>query len=1021
MKYSIIWRKGNPQLIRKMKVPVLAIMLGICTAFAASAEITDIPVSQQQQTGEVRGRVVDAQNEPLIGVSIQLKGTGTGTITDMDGNYNLQAPQGGTLVFSYVGYATQEIVVNSQNVSVRLIEDTQTLEEVVVVGYGTQKKSEITAAVSSLKEEDFNMTTAASSALELAMGRIPGLVITNMNQGDPRSSIDIQIRGTSSMRGSNSPLIVIDGVPGGDLSLIPPEDITSINVLKDASAAAIYGTRGSNGVILITTKRGNTGGGEMKSTFEYSSRISHDYIYREPDMLTADEYREYMQSGAYNSGMMHDFGESTDWQGLLTNKNNVSHTHNLAMSGGTRTSNYRASIYYRTFDPIAIESESQNWGARLNVNHLGLNDRLEVQLNFNSDFRERNGVGRNDEWEQAAQRNPTEPSKDENGVWLEDAAYNSVNPLARYSTMDDVTSRGSWLLSSRATLTVIEGLKVSMLASWQQSNETRNQYYERASKTSKDSYAGGGYARKWSEKDVRQVVEFTVDYSKIFNDIHSFNVIAGHGYEYEVEENFDAYNTGFMTDHFQTNNLGAGTGITSGNISYANMASAKRDNRLGSFFGRINYTLQDKYLFSATLRYDGSSRFGENHRWGTFPALSAGWIISQEDFMKDLGFINYLKLRAGYGVTGNMPNSERSDDYSYMITMGTPANTDQRMKYPINGSWQQSYGPVRNPNPNLKWEEKREFNFGLDFSLLKDRIGGTIDIYKRTTVDIIDSYNAPMPPMVLSSILTNVGSMSNRGIEIGLNGKIINKRNFKYDANFTFTYQKNILESLSSDLYKATYKEWQGLPAPGALGNAFRSQEGEPTGQFYGKRFAGFTDEGKWMFYKKDGKAVTLSEILPEDLTYIGNGTPKYQVSLNNTFRYKNFDLSFMFRGKFGFKILNTKEMFFGNLNWLPNNVLKSAITKHTELQDAPQYSDYYLENGNFVKLQNMSLGYNFSLNSKWVRSLRAYASWSNCFTLTGYSGTTPELRDTGFITGYDARGFFPATSSLMFGVNVGF
>ena len=978
------------------------------------------------QTVQIRGTVTDrVSGETIIGANIMETGTTNGTVTDIDGNYTLSVQRNANLRVSSIGYITQDVrVPNTQNpvINIQLAEDIQLLEEVVVVGYGTQRRSEITASVASISEENFNTTVASASALELVMGRIPGLLITNSSGTDPRQTTNIQIRGTSTMRGTTTPLIVIDGVPGStdNLNLIPPEDITNVSVLKDAAAAAIYGTRGANGVILITTKKGRVAG-EIRSTFDYATTMSHSYIYNRPRMLTGEEYREYMQSGGYNAGMLHDYGDITDWQDLLTNKNNFTHTHNLSMRGGTLNNNYRASIYYREFDPIGIESNQSNWGARMSVSHLGLNDRLDVQLNLNADFRERNENGSGDMWEQAAQRNPTEPAKDENGKWLEDAAYNSVNPLARYSTEEDLSSRASWMLSQTATLTVIEGLKVSLLTSWSQYNQTQNQYRERESKRSQDTYNGGGYARKYSTKNVEQVMEMKVDYSKIFNDVHSVNVIAGHSYEYRVQESFNVYNSGFVTDAYKYNYLQSGTGIASGNTTYANVESSKRDNKLAAFFGRVNYAYDEKYLLSATVRMDASSRFGENYRWGTFPAVSAGWVLSKEEFMKSIDFVNFLKLRVGYGITGNLPSDGGNElgisgNYAYMITMGTTN------RYPINGVWYPSYGPARNPNPNLKWEEKREFNVGLDFTIFKNRISGTLDVYNRNTVGMIDNYNAQIPPMILTSITTNVGNMRNQGVELGINAKIINNRTFQYDVNYTFTHQKNVLVSLSNDMYKATYREWQGLPSPGALGNAFRTEEGSSTGQFYGKRFAGFDSEGKWLFYNRFDEIVPLSGMVPEDLTYIGNGNPKFQMSLNNNFKYKQFDLSLFFRGKFGFDILNTKEMYFGNTNWFPNNVLKSAITKHTELRDAPQYCDYYLEKGDYVKLATMTLGYNFNIkNRTWVRSLRAYASWQDVFTLTKYTGTTPELRDTGFTPGYDGRGFFPVTSSVMFGLNVGF
>ncbi|MDR1723294.1 MAG: SusC/RagA family TonB-linked outer membrane protein [Tannerella sp.] len=960
----------------------------------------------------VTGTVVDDIGETVVGANIVEKGTTNGVITDAGGKFSLTvAGSNSVLLVSYIGYATQEVAVgNKTELIITLMEDTKALEEVVVVGYGTQKRSEVTAAVSTLTNKDFNTTAAASSVMELAKGKLAGVVITNVDGGDPRSGASIQIRGINTLIGSTSPLVVIDDVPGGSLDLLRPEDIESFNVLKDASAAAIYGTRGSNGVIIITTKKAQRN--IMRTTFDYSGYVSHDYVYNSPEILTAEEYRAYMQAGGYNSNLMVDFGKSTNWPDLLTDKNNMSQNHNLSMTGGNSKTNYRASIYFRDVNPIAIESDQSNWGGRLNINHTGLNDRLNVQLTVSTDMRSRNNVGENGAWEQVSQRNPTEPAKDEDGEWLEDGAYNSYNPLARYSTRENYSTRTTWLGTGKVTLTVLEGLKVAVRGSWQQYDNITRGYYYRDSKTSQDSYQGGGYASKSWSGDIRRTIESTVDYARTFNEIHSFNAIVGHSYEYHVDESFNAYNSVFLTDAFKDNNLGNGTGMTLG-TSYFGMGSSKSDDKLAAFFGRINYVLNSKYQLSATLRHEGSSRFGRDKRWGNFPAVSAGWIISKESFMDGIDFINNLKLRAGVGVTGNIPSS----NYLYMTTLGTGG------QYPVaGGTWYQTYGPARNPNTDLQWEEKQEWNIGLEYAILKDRIKGTIDFYTRRTKNLLDSYNAQLPPFVLSTVYTNVGTISNKGIELGINATPVETRDFGWDINATFFYQKNILESLSDEIYKATYKEWGSLPSPGALGNAIRTEEGKSLGGFYGKRFAGFNENGQWLFYNKANEVVTLSEVKPEDLTYIGNGIPKYYASLGNTLRYKGLDLTIFLRGKFDYQILNLKELYFGNLNWLPNNVLKSATTKHAELHDAPQYSDYYLENGDFVKIDNITLGYNFKFKpNDWVRSLRVYVSAQNLATFTSYSGVTPEVQDTGFTVGMENRSFFPATSTVMFGINFGF
>jgi TonB-linked SusC/RagA family outer membrane protein len=965
-----------------------------------------------QQGVVITGTVADETNEPLTGVSIAVKGTQKGAVTDVNGKYELTVSgTDAVLVFSYIGYITQEVLVgNKRVISLNLSENIREIDEVVVVGYGTQKRSEVTAAVSTLRSKDFNTTVASSSVLELAKGKLPGVVITNAYGSDPRQGASIQIRGIGTMRSTTSPLIVIDDVPGGDLSLLRPEDIESFNVLKDASAAAIYGTRGSNGVIIISTKKAQRG--QTKPVFNYSTYFSHEYIDRQPDILTADEYRSYMQSGAYNSNLMVDHNASTNWPGLLSDNSNLSQNHNLSMQGGNASTGYRMSVYYRDVQPIAVESNQSNWGGRVSINHTGLNDRLNVLVNVNTDHRTRNEVGETGAWEQVSQRNPTEPARDENGNWLEDNAFNSWNPLARYQTKEDYSTRTTWLGTGRVSLSLIDGLKIALRGSWQQYDNARRQYQTRDSKTSIDSYQGGGRAQRWWSSDIRRTIETTIEYTKRFNEIHSLNAIAGHSYEYHVSEDFNAWNSGFLTDAFTYNNLDNGTGKTLG-TNYFGMGSGKSDDKLAAIFGRVNYVLMDKYQLSATLRHEGSSRFGSDKRWGNFPAVSAGWVISKEKFMENIDVVNNLKLRAGLGVTGNIPGS----NYIYMTTLGTGG------QYPVvGGTWYQTYGPARNPNPNLQWETKQEWNIGVDYSILKDRISGTIDVYNRRSKDLIDEYNAQLPPFVLSSVWTNVGTISNKGIEIGVNAVPVETKNFSWEASATFFYQQNKLESLSNDVYKATYRTWYGLPSPGALGDAIRTEEGESLGGFYGKRFAGFDDNGKWQFYNKDNEVVSLSEVKPEDLTYIGNGIPKYYASLSNTFRYKNFDLTVFFRGKFGFQILNLKELYFGNLNWLPNNVLQTATTKHADLHDAPQYSDYYLEKGDFVKLDNITLGYNVKIKpNDWVRTLRIYVSGQNLATFTKYSGITPEVQDTGFETGIEGRNFFPSTSTLMFGINFGF
>jgi hypothetical protein len=441
------------------------------------------------------------------------------------------------------------------------------------------------------------------------------------------------------------------------------------------------------------------------------------------------------------------------------------------------------------------------------------------------------------------------------------------------------------------------------------------------------------------------------------------------------------------------------------------MASYKDDNTLIAFFGRVNYSLDNKYFIQGLLRHEGSSKFGANNKWGNFPAVSAGWTLSNEEFMSGLREINNLKLRVGYGVTGNqgIPN------YQSLITLSTGG------VYPQNGVYYQTYGAARNPNRDLKWEKKAELNLGLDFGILSNRITGSIDVYNRKTIDLLYNYFVPQPPFIQDRLFTNVGSITSKGVEVLISALVISQKDFSWSLDFTGNSQNNKLSSLSNQLFKANFLEFGGLPSPGNLGAAIRISEGSNIGDFYGKRFASFTEDGKWQFIRYNGTIAGISALNDSDRVVIGNGIPKYQAAISNKLTYKGFDLTIFLRGKFKFDILNTKDLYFGNKKWLPNNLLKSAITKHNALNDAPQYSNYYLEKGGFVKLDNLTLGYNFKFNNDYIKRCYLYLTGRNLLTLTKYSGIDPELEDTGFTAGIDNRGFYPRTKSWTLGLNITF
>lgn len=962
----------------------------------------------------IRGRILDELGKSIPGATVLLKGTSnTGTVTDANGAFTLNVPDGsGTLVVSSIGFTAQEVAINDRSsIDVTLKTDVKSLSEVVVVGYGTQRRAEVTSAVSTVKVEDFNQG-GVRSPLDLIQGKVAGLTITRTQGNNPNAGASIQLRGIVSVNGDQSPLIVIDGIPGGNLDLLQQDDIASFDVLKDGSAAAIYGTRANAGVILITTKKGQSG----PPRFDYSTYVQREVVNRRPRFLTADEWRAYRTDPSnLKAAQMPDLGASIDWYNLLINKNNLSQYHNMALSGGNAASNYRASVYYNAADPITLQNERKQYGGRLSMFQRGLNDRLSAQVNLATNLSKGNLLGgQGGDFENAIGRNPTQPVYNPNGTFYEEGS--TTNPIGRLTQERNRRDQVTTSADARLSLEPIDGLRISAFGSYIRDTWNDNEYRRSDSRFSQigtlngTAVNGTGYGYKRNRIQNNYAFEPTAEYSRTIANDHTIRALAGYSYQYGTVEDFSAGNSGFLNNIFEENNLGAGNFLQLGKSS---LSSFKEDNTLVAFFGRLNYSYKDKYLAQVILRREGSSRFGVNNKFGNFPAASVGWAISQEDFMKSLPFINSLKLRAGYGVTGNqgIPN------YQSLVRLSTGnqyLNDD--------GIWRQTYGPSNNPNPDLRWERKAEFNVGLDFALFGNRLSGTLDVYNRRTTDLLGSFNTQLPPYIQSTLFTNVGTIDNNGVELSLTGTVMKKENFSWSMDLIASTQSNKLASFSNDVFKVTFLNFGDIGGFGALGNAIRTIEGGPLGSFYGKRFAGFTTEGKWLFYKATGEAVTADKIVPnDDYAYIGNGIPKYYASWTNRFQYKNLDLTLFFRGKFKYDILNLQQVFFGNKVYLPNNVLQDAITRNNQVNDALQFSDYYLEKGDFVKLDNVTLGYNFKFTTKTVRNLRLYVTSRNLATITGYRGVDPEVKDTGLDAGIDGRGFYPRTQSYTAGLQIGF
>ncbi|WP_443944435.1 SusC/RagA family TonB-linked outer membrane protein [Pedobacter sp. AW1-32] len=989
-----------------------------------AAAPTKASATPADSTGQktITGVVLDEKKIGLPGVGIKIKGKTGGSVTQEDGKFSIKVGSATDILeFSYIGYQPKSMPAGSgaTPLAVTMVpSESQKLDEVVVVGYGTMKTKEVTSSVAHVDTAQFRQS-GARSPLDLVQGKVAGLNLTRTGGSNPNSAVNVQLRGATSVQGSSAPLFVIDGIPGGNPDLLQQDDILSVDVLKDGSGAAIYGTSANAGVILITTKKGKPGAPQ----FSYSSYIRKEFIQNRLDFLNAGEFRDLINSGRLETI---DYGGNEDLYGSLINKDNLSQNHNLSLSGGTEKTNYRASVNYRDLQGIGLQNGRKEYSARLNVNQKGLNDKLNVQMNLATNFNNANTLGGSgldqdlvvggSGWEEELTKNPTKRIYNPDGSFYYDTQ--STNQFAR---LQQGTSKRKQQTSSadiKADIELAKGLKGSIFGSVQRDSYIDSEWASVFSERSIEDadYPGGGYASKGNFLSQNFAFEPTLQYNTVINEKHSISAVAGYSYRYNVEEGQFASNRGFINDKFHEDNLTTGIALTDGR---AVMTSFKNDNTLIAFFGRINYALNNKYLLQLILRREGSSRFGVNNKWGSFPAVSLGWNISDEDFMKNVKWVNYLKLRAGYGVTGN---SGFANNASRVVLGG-----GGRYLYP-DGSYRETYGPTTNANPDLKWETKRELNIGADFTLFNSRLTGAIDVFNRTTKDLLDIYTTPQPPYALSTIYANVGQISSKGIELALSYKAIQGKDFTFSMDFTGSTLSNKLDTYSNDVFSVLSKTFAPIGGSGDLGDAITTYQGGALGEFWGKRFAGFDADGKWLFYNRNGAAVYNDQINNSkdpnvtDLARIGNAIPKYYASYTANFTYKNWDFRVFLRGKFDYQILNTTALTYGNPSIIGSNYLKSAFTKYSQINDTFMYSDYYLENGTNVKIDEVTIGYNFKLKTKVIRNLRVYATGQNLVTLTGYTGNDPDfVLDTGLGPGVDNRNAYPSTRSFLFGLNLGF
>ncbi|MGE5419325.1 MAG: SusC/RagA family TonB-linked outer membrane protein [Chloroflexota bacterium] len=961
--------------------------------------------------------VVSSQDEgPLPGVNIVVQGTQQGTMTGSDGSYSINVPgNDAVLVFSFISYASQTVTVGDRTtINITLVPELSTLNEVVVVGYGTQQRREVTSSIAQVKSDQF-VKGSISDPVQLIQGKVAGLSISKPG-GDPNAGFDIRLRGMSTIGANLGPLIVIDGVIGGDLNNVDPNDIESINVLKDGSAASIYGTRGSSGVILVTTKKGRAG----TSSIEYNGYVTSEMVAKNVPVMDATEWR----SLSSEIGLGTDFQGNTDWFKEIE-RTALSQTHNISLSGGTDKTTYRASVNYRTAEGVQIFSGFNQLNGRINFTQKALSDKFTLDLNLGATEKDYN-PGFTEAFRYATIYNPTAPvmSTDEqydvyNG-YFQQVLFDYYNPVSiiRQNTREGKNRLVN--LSMKGTYELLKGFTVDAFYSTQITGNLFGEYLN------KHDYWGGmnrnGLASRNTSNSLNRLFESTLHYTGDISSALNISALGGYSYQDFTNEGFYAQGGNFLTDNFTFNNLGAALDFKNGK---GTITSYKDDNKLIAFFGRLNVNIASTYFVTASARYEGSSRFGTQNKWGLFPAIGGGADISE---LLNSSAIDNLKIRINYGVTGNQP----SNSYLSILRLGPQGN------FFYNGSFIPGYSPVSNNNADLKWEKTGQFDAGFDFSLFDSKLSGSFDYYSKTTTDLLWQYQVPVPPNLYNQAWLNLGKLKSSGLELTLNWYVIGKPDLTYMVTLTPSYNiSNKLVSLSGS-YNGADLEY-GRQELGDMGSPGQNQtpltvveEGQPLGQLLTYKFKEIDADGKFVFEdtNEDGK------IDASDRVVTGNGLPKFLIGFGNAVTYKKWDLNLFFRGVFGHDLINSFRGFYEVPNYITSyNLPKSAANIRNpqgKLLNVTSgtLSSKYVENASFVALDNMSIGYNFGLPSSGdFKKIRLYLAGNNLFYITGYTGVDPNPRyqdtenlgtlNSPLVPGVDRRNTWFRTRSFTLGANI--
>ncbi len=975
---------NNKYRINNIKTSGLSILL-ICFMLL---QITTF--AQQAKVSQVKGLVSDYSGQPLPGATVIIEGSTTGVTTDAEGKFTINTTEGSYLVISFIGYKSERKKADlNETMYISLSEDLVTLGETVVVGigYGTMRKSDLTGAIASVDAESMKKGVITSTE-QLLQGKIAGLTVIQ-GSGDPASGASLRLRGGTSLSASNGPLIVVDGIPGVDINNIHPSEIVSIDILKDASSAAIYGSRGANGVIIVTTKRTDKG-----KFMQYQGYVAVGRVANHLDLLSANQWRKYVRDNKIASAV--DYGANTDWQKEIE-QTSISHSHAFMFSNSTDKSGFRATVNYLDNQGVIKTSQLERLGASISAFQYGLNNKLKLEAGLNTNF---------DTWtpldtrifERTYNLNPTIPVTNLDSSYTYIGGTNYENPVEIITNRTAENTRHRLLGYGKAELEIIKGLKAVANLSYEY-NSMQGRLYK-PSYAVMEGLSDKGYAQRSLGDYTTKQLETYLTYETEINYNHKLNLLGGYSYLDNTYEGFGAERRGFDTDLFLYNNLAAGQDFRAGDV-YSYKGQAK----LISFFSRANYSYKGKYMLTATLRYDGSSRFGENNKWGLFPSASFAWRISDESFMKGTsGWLDNLKLRAGYGVTGNQ---DGIGEYKSLSILGAGGATYFDA---ASGEWKQSYGPTQNPNPDLKWESTSQINLGIDFSLLR-RISGTIELYQKNTSDLLYTYSVPQPPYLVGTMLANVGDLSNKGIELTLNANIINNNGFTWDANLSLASNIQIIEKLSDQTYETDAVPSGSLHNVRGMSNQFAQiiSEGYAVGTFWGPVCTGIDSTGKYIL-ENDGEAQDL-----------GNVQPKLSFGFGTNLSWKNFDLEIAAYGMLGQKVLNVTAMALNDPSRLPTQNVPDSFLE-TGITSKTAFSSYWVEDASFLRLQSLTLGYNIKAEKIGIEKLRLYVTGENLFVLTNYTGVDPEVSIDGLsYPGMDFFNAYPRPMTLSFGLNITF